>query len=36
LKDLRALGFNGTPVIQTEDDAWVGFNHEKIEALANA
>lgn len=36
LRDLRALGFNGTPVIQTDTDAWIGFDNAKIEALANA
>ena len=36
LKDLRNLNFNGTPVIQTDDDAWIGFNAAKMEALANA
>jgi glutaredoxin len=36
LKDFKALGFTGTPVIQTDDDAWMGFDNDKIEALANA
>lgn len=33
MADFRALGFQGTPVIQTDTDAWIGINLEKMKDL---
>ena len=33
LAEMRSLGFQGTPVIQTDSDAWIGINLEKMKEL---
>lgn len=33
LAEMRALGFQGTPVVQTSSDAWIGINLEKMKDL---
>jgi len=30
-----AMGFQSAPVVITDDDAWAGFNLDKINGLAN-
>lgn len=36
LARLKALGFRGAPVIETEDTSWGGFNESKIRNLVSA
>lgn len=31
---LKAMGFRSAPVVVVGDDAWSGFNEEKVRALA--
>lgn len=33
MSEFAALGFQGTPVVKTPTDAWIGINLEKMKAL---
>lgn len=33
LNKIRELGFRSAPVVETDQDAWSGYNQEKIKSL---
>ena len=35
LEKILAMGFASAPVVITDNDAWAGFNLDKIKGLAN-